>query len=456
MPKKSIALSLVVSCLLFVSFVSVPQKVTAYPGQGLYKHCDNGSGKQKLIDISVGCGPGWYNCSSCCGPSGEKRSCRDINPITLTYSNVLLTFYDNSLNVAHSWATAPEMKTGSSGVAFDQLVSRLIDFNFITQATLYASPTGVPVSYDATVTSAVTDLQKAFKITTKKFGTFSVATRDAFSKFILDLLAADFAAGDKVQKFLTVYPDGRISWFDPASIFTPLISPSTKMTPATVPVFFRQDTDGKVYTWDSQAKKWVSSTTILPVSPIAPSTTTPSVPIKGSLSIFSTRLSDVVNEVVSSFSTNTNLRVMNGTPSNIVAGIADTLRFLGFTDYVATSADTNLGPTLTGATKALDAFFGLSADDIFDSVETNTISNFNSKFTTAINTLPVNANRFVIQSGATNQVSSFNSADGRFSAPRNIAPPSGSSARSVSECVADWAPLVGLTAAIDACLGPAD
>lgn len=169
-------------------------------------------------------------------------------------------FSDNNLNIAHPWATAPEMNLGASGKAFDYLLPSLIDYGFYKDFTAE-----FPTSYDSKMASAVTDLQKALGLgrgnsaitNTAASGIFTIATRDHFKKFILDLLAAYRTAGKRIEKFDIVWADGRVSLFTEDLGFS---IPSTAFynipTPSSIPTFIRKDTDRKVYEWDSVTKKW--------------------------------------------------------------------------------------------------------------------------------------------------------------------------------------------------------
>lgn len=255
---------------LFVSVFAVAGFFAVAPEQAFARHTNNCSsnrcvtcadpygntsyenwGDGKLATLKIACA----NSRSLNG--GHIAHSRIKAPDPLQFHQSLTLFYDNNLNIAHPWATAPEMNSGGSGEAFDYLLLRLIDYGFYKDFTV-----DFPTSYDSKIASAVTDLRKALGLGRRSSATttttaFTIATRNDFIKFIHNLLAASWTAGEKTEKFDIVWADGRVSLFTVDLRFS---IPSTAFnnipTPSNTPTFIRKDTDRKVYQWDSVPKKW--------------------------------------------------------------------------------------------------------------------------------------------------------------------------------------------------------
>ena len=117
---------------------------------------------------------------------------------------------------------------------------------------------------------------------------------------------------------------------------------------------------------------------------------------------------------------------------------------------------TPCGSVCGAGISSLQKLFGLNpVTGVFGAEEAQIAADFSTDLQNAISALPEDANRFVVQFSATNQISNFDLLNSRFSIPGNITSPEGSLNMGVAECIADRVPLIGLTAAIDVCLGSA-
>lgn len=349
-------------------------------GGGISGSCDNYGKDSAGNNVS-----GW----TYCGLKG-KSACVNARvqypngPQSL--SDLMTIFYDENLNIAHPWMQTGDMTTGASGVAFDYLVQRLIDYGFITSDQFAEfDSSGAPKTYNSLVTLAVTDLQKALRLN-KTNGVFNVATRDAFGKFILDLLAADYSSGEKISNFAIIWPDGRLQTFNSdqrIAFSVSTITYDSVPAPSSVPIFIRKDTDGKVYQWNSSTKKWDLSIYVFSSDTSGSADT---ISIKNLLSSFSVELSDIV----SSFSPSSSVRTSD--PS------LNILSKFGFNDI-----------------SVFEKFFGTTNDNTFNTPDSTILTTFSQKFSTAISKLPSNTQDIYIYSSSINSTIGFDPNTGVFS-----------------------------------------
>lgn len=410
---KNFTLTLIFTVFLAVGFFGIYGTSLAYPP------CNDPEGPICFgICKSDGCNP-WP-------PPPEKLPdpFRLKAPEPLQFHEYFLNFYDDNLNIAHPWSQVGEMNTGTSGVSFNSLVNRLVDFGF------YTDSAGVPLatSYNTKIVSVVADLQKALGFGQNASGVFTTATRDSFKAFVLDLLAANFNSGDNVVKFDIVWADGRVSLFNVAQRFS---TPSTAFlnipAPSTIPTFIRKDIDGKVYKWDRSTKKWNLVTTAFPISStIVPTSVIP----KGNFTSFASSLSTIGNQINGNFSTNRTV----STGFNNVTIVPSILKFLyriGASSYNPISTATTFGSTSTDATKSFQASVGIVPTGIFDNntaVAARTISDqINSAYNSP--SLPANINNSFVVYPGNDSVFGFDIATSRFSKFINkigiVAPPPG-------------------------------